>query len=168
MIEEKRVVFDTNVLLDYLLGWRLGNANAMQLLRACLDSDMIKVLCISLSLKDVDYISRSSFKKQFANSESVVVQATVSNIAPKFGWHCVDDLLKIIAMVVAVDQATCKNALKLWEVHPDYEDDLIIAASRQANADMVVTGDQDMIRHFPDLCVSVEDALKRIDGMEQD
>ncbi|WEV68018.1 PIN domain-containing protein [Bifidobacterium sp. ESL0769] len=163
MIEEKRVVFDTNVLLDYLLGWRSGNANAIQLLRVCLDSDVIKLLCISLSLKDVDYISRSSFKKQFANSESVVVQATVSNMAPKFGWHCVDDLLKIIAMVVAVDQVTCKNALKLWEVHPDYEDDLIIAASRQANADMVVTGDQDLIKHFPDLCVSVEDALKQIE-----
>lgn len=156
-----RMVCDTNVLLDYLLYWREGHSKA-ELLFAELGQKEATMMCVSLSLKDVDYLAKISLKNKFRNDESPVVWATIAAIISQFGWNCIETLLGLMT-IIAVDEQICHKALALRPVHNDYEDDLIIAASRQANADMVVTGDLDMIKHFPDLCVSVEDALKQIE-----
>lgn len=152
-----RIICDTNVLVDYLLPLRPGHSKAVLLFDGCGRCDA-RMMCVSLSLKDVDYLSKMSLKREIRNEDSAVVWATVAAIVSRFGRNCVETLLGILE-VVAVDESVCREALELGPAHNDYEDDLIIAASRQANADMVVTGDKALIRHFPDICVSVEDAL---------
>ncbi|MDF7665301.1 PIN domain-containing protein [Bifidobacterium sp. ESL0745] len=162
MAQNLKLVCDTNVLLDYLLETREGHKKAESLFNAFAGMNTT-MMCVSLSLKDVDYLAKIAMKRKFRNDESVLVWATITVLVSQFGWNCIQTLLRIMT-VIAVDDQVCRNAVALRPIHNDYEDDLIIAASRQANADMVVTGDQDLIKHFPDLCVSVEDALKQVDG----
>ncbi|WEV75908.1 PIN domain-containing protein [Bifidobacterium sp. ESL0800] len=156
------IVFDTNILIDIVMHRSLRESAALKLMDACADLNL-NPMCVSLSLKDVDYIVKVNTKREFKDAMAGVEQATVQQLVAQIGWNSVQSIIEVCE-VAAVDGEVCKNALKLRSAHPDYEDDLIIAAARQAGADMVVTGDQDLIRHFPDLCVSVEDALKRIDG----
>ncbi|WEV47338.1 PIN domain-containing protein [Bifidobacterium sp. ESL0690] len=162
MKESKRnIVFDTNILIDIVMHRSLRESAALKLMDVCANQTL-NPMCVALSLKDVDYIVKVNTKRDFKDAMAGVEQATVQQLVAQVGWNSVESIMEVCE-VVAVDGQVCKNALKLRSAHPDYEDDLIIAASRQANADMVVTGDQDLIKHFPDLCVSVEDALKQIE-----
>ncbi|MDF7641373.1 PIN domain-containing protein [Bifidobacterium sp. ESL0784] len=167
MKETKRnIVFDTNILIDIVMHRSLRESAALKLMDACADLNL-NPMCVSLSLKDVDYIVKVNTKRDFKDAMAGVEQATVQQLVTQIGWTSVESIMEV-CQVAAVDGEVCKKALKLRSAHPDFEDDLIVAASRQANADMVVTDDQDLIKHFPDLCISVEDALKQIDGTDQD
>ncbi|WEV64593.1 PIN domain-containing protein [Bifidobacterium sp. ESL0732] len=162
MRETKRnIVFDTTILIDIVMHRSLRESTALKLMDACADSNL-NPMCVSLSLKDVDYVVKVNTKRDFKDAMAGVERATVQQLVAQIGWNSVKSIMEVCE-VAAVDGEVCKNALKLRSAHPDYEDDLIVAASRQADADMVVTGDQDLIKHFPDLCVSVEDALKQIE-----
>ncbi|WEV71940.1 PIN domain-containing protein [Bifidobacterium sp. ESL0790] len=160
----KNIVFDTNILLDMVMHRSVRESKALRLMSQCADR-RLNPMCVSLSLKDVDYIVKVNIKRDFKDAAEGVERETVRQLVSRIGWTSVESILKVCE-VAAVDGRVCEDALTLRSVHPDYEDDLIVAASRQVDADMVVTGDKDMIRHFPDLCVSVEDALARVEKMD--
>lgn len=68
-----------------------------------------------------------------------------------------------LATAVGCDAPDVWIAQKQKRLHPDYEDDLIIAAAIRMNATLVVTNDEELIRHAPVRAFSVEDALKYLD-----
>ncbi|MDF7663603.1 PIN domain-containing protein [Bifidobacterium sp. ESL0763] len=164
--ESRNIVLDTNVLIDLVMHRSRGESAALRLLDECVERNL-NPMCVSLSLKDVDYIVKVNVKREFKDAMAGVERITVRQMVSQIGWTSVESILGVCE-VAPVDGEVCAKALELRSVHPDYEDDLIVAASRQAGADMVVTGDQTLIRHFPDLCVSVEDALKRVESQSED
>ncbi len=47
-------------------------------------------------------------------------------------------------------------------LHSDYENNLVIAAAMRCNADLLITNDEELIRHCPVAALSVEDATNML------
>lgn len=150
----RRILLDTNVLLDYLLH-RDDHAKMAEAVMELGAGNDVTLLCASLSLKDIAYISSSAIRRQFKSSESEVENFTRGALSSRVPWHCVEQVRGICG-IVAVDESTCGEAIALQKRHRDFEDDLIIAAAKQAGADCVVTSDAELIEHFPEYCMTPE------------
>ncbi len=148
-VSMQRILLDTNVLLDYLLiamitpRWRNRLWN--------LARDNVTLLCASLSLKDIAYLSSSAIRREFKSNESEVENFTQSFLSSRVPWHCIEQV-KEMCDIVAVDESTCDKAFSLQKRHRDFEDDLIIVAAQQSGANCVVTSDAELISHFPEYC----------------
>lgn len=151
-LNPQRVFLDTNVLLDHLLQ-RDGHAQqARRALEACANHD-VALLCASTSLKDIAYIAEAMVRRQFKQGESSLENETLHMLVRHVPWRCVEQA-RALCDIASIDQQTCDDALILRPRHDDFEDDLIIAAARQADADCVITSDAELIEHFPEYCVS--------------
>ena len=71
-----------------------------------------------------------------------------------------------IATAVACDQADVWMARKQRCLHEDYEDNLVVAAAQRANADCLVTNDQNLLKHSPAAALSCADALAYLQALE--
>ena len=72
-------------------------------------------------------------------------------------WAAMESLLRI-ATVVGTDMSDAEIALKLKDVHRDYEDDLVIAAAMRAKPDCLVTRDAKLQAKSPVLALTAEEA----------
>ncbi|WP_302012033.1 hypothetical protein [Collinsella tanakaei] len=86
-------------------------------------------------------------------------------VAREMAWGCVRNMSEI-ATAVGCDGRDVWIAEKQKRLHPDYEDNLIIAASIRLGATLLVTNDEGLLRHAPVSALSVEDALKYLDTLE--
>lgn len=51
------------------------------------------------------------------------------------------------------------DAMRQKGIHPDLEDDLIIAAMERSHADLLVTNDEKLLRHCPVAALDARDAF---------
>lgn len=148
----RRVLLDTNVLLDHLLQRDERADTVKRFMECCVRRD-VTMLCTATSLKDIAYISVAMIKRQCKPGESELEKATLRMLIDSVPWRCIEQSRELCE-VVTVDQQTCDDAMTYRVRHNVFEDDLIIAAARQAHADYVVTSDAEMIEHFPEYCRS--------------
>lgn len=154
------LLLDTCVWLDAFLGSRQGHDDACRLLDLLRQSGDTPLVAIT-SLKDVYYLVPMTLKRDAMNSpEGVSPQHAVTN---EIAWGCIANMLEC-ATPVALDYADIWLATKLRSLHEDFEDDVIVASLRRANADYLVTDDAELIRHFPDDAMSVADAIALLDA----
>ena len=68
-VSMQRILLDTNVLLDYLLH-RDDHAKMAEAVMELGAKNNITLLCASLSLKDIAYLSSSAIRREFKPNES--------------------------------------------------------------------------------------------------
>lgn len=149
-VSMQRILLDTNVLLDYLLH-RDDHAKMAESVMELGAKNNVTLLCASLSLKDIAYLSSSAIRREFKSNESEVENFTCGFLSSRVPWHCIEQV-KEMCDIVAVDESTCDKAFSLQKRHRDFEDDLIIVAAQQSGANCVVTSDAELISHFPEYC----------------
>ena len=151
-----KIVLDTNVVVDYLMGREPGCSDCKQLLlmhAACQHA----VYVASLSLKDAYYLVSMQLKRMERQASGHLDEG-MANAANEVAWACVQALVENV-LVLPVGRAETLQALSYGSVHSDFEDNLVVAAAHSANADFVVTNDATLLRHAPVACLSSSDIV---------
>lgn len=151
-----RVLLDTNVWLDAFDGARSRSAEASSLIERCV-SRGIDLLYAVESVKDVFYLVSASLKRQ-ARAESGRLTEAQANAIASYARSCVDTMCEV-ATAVGADVSDVWLARKYQRLHPDLEDCLVMAAAKRAEADLLVTSDDALLRHAPIAALSVADTL---------
>lgn len=149
-----RILLDTNVLVDYLLGREPGCSACKEII-ALSGPGQHALLAASTSMKDAYYLTRSTLKRQ-ERIESGSVSEGQAQAASEVAWACIRQLMHIVT-VVPVGRGECLDAMALRVLHDDFEDNLVLAAVREVDADFLVTGDSQLVRHAPVACLAPED-----------
>ena len=110
-VSMQRILLDTNVLLDYLLH-RDDHAKMAEAVMELGAKNNITLLCASLSLKDIAYLSSSAIRREFKPNESEVENFTRGFLSSRVPWRCIEQV-KEMCDIVAVDESTCDKAFSL-------------------------------------------------------
>ena len=151
-----RILFDTNIWLDFYLGSRTYHKDAMALYDAA-KTNGADVLCAFVSLKDVYYLIDASLKREARASNGELAEEDAQSIQ-MLAWECVKNML-VCSTPIGADISDAWHASKLQRIHGDFEDDLIIAAARRSNCDYLVTNDRQLLSNAPVNAISSKDAL---------
>jgi predicted nucleic acid-binding protein len=115
----RKVLLDTNVLLDFFEASRPEHRTAVALMTALLEHGT-EICVVATSLKDIYYIlTRHADETTARRCVSTLIQTTT---------------------VLAVDALICQDAAV--DVEPDFEDGIILACAGRADVDVIVTRDQ--------------------------
>ena len=153
------IVVDTNVWLDYLLGGRALHEPSKRFVVEAKRQDLPLVIP-SHSAKDLFVIFQHQLKE--ANrADGQQPPETAALCARQAAWAALD-LIMQLAAVGPSDQGDAWIAAKHRSLHPDYEDDLVIACAMRLNARLLVTNDKALIRHSPVATLSAQDAYELI------
>lgn len=152
------ILVDTNIWIDYYLGYRTGHAQARELLAQANHAD-VDILHAVTSTKDVFFLVAADFKREARKQAQGVLSPSAAQAAQAVAWACVDNI-QTISTAVGCDQSDVWIARKQRELHSDYEDNLIVAAAMRSKASLLVTNDEKLLRHCPVAALCAEDALK--------
>ena len=151
------IVIDTNVWLDYYLGFRAGHRDAVELLDTANELG-IAMLCAVTATKDLFYLIAADFKHEYRRCHGGSLTPEGAASANEVAWACLRNLEEI-ATAVGCDQSDVWLARAQRSLHGDYEDNLVIAAAQRADADLLVTNDKELVSHSPMAALICEDAL---------
>ncbi len=154
------LILDTNVWLDYHLSPRPAHADAVALVKGCIECD-IPLLIAAHSLKDFWYLLWQA-GKSLNISDRELSPETASRLAKEVAWAATAQIADL-ATVVGSDASDTWLALKMRQSHDDYEDNLVVAAALRSDARLLVTSDQDLIAHCPVAAATPKDALTFLD-----
>lgn len=152
----RTLLLDTNVWLDYFLGWRDMSPTSRRLVELALNQDCTLAYAVS-SVKDVYYIVASEHKRLERAAEGSLGKGAVA-AANAAAWGCVNALQEM-ACAVPLDHTDVWMASKQRVLHADFEDDLFIAAALRAKADYLVTNDERLLRHCPVAALDARDMV---------
>ncbi len=158
------ILLDTNVWIDYYVGGRPGHELARTLVEGALDRDAT-LLFATLSSKDVFYVIASVIKQDWRAKHGTLTAAQ-ARAAMATAWACLENMDEM-ATAVGCDQSDVRLARKTRRLHADYDDNLILAAARRAGADLLVTSDEQLLRHAPIAALDVPDALTYLEGLAE-
>lgn len=149
-VSMQRILLDTNVLLDYLLH-RDDHAKMAEAVMELGAKNNITLLCASLSLKDIAYLSSSAIRREFKPNESEVENFTRGFLSSRVPWRCIEQV-KEMCDIVAVDESTCDKAFSLQKRHRDFEDDLSSLPRNNPVPTVWSHRMPNLISHFPEYC----------------
>ena len=164
MSHQISLLIDTNVWMDYYDASRSGSKAAFKLINNALEHGAELVYTVPSS-KDVFYLIGRAYKGVLRAVNQECSSEDLAAVACEMAWGCVRNMSEI-ATAVGCDGRDVWIAEKQKRLHPDYEDNLIIAASIRLGATLLVTNDEGLLRHAPVSALSVEDALKYLDTLE--
>ncbi len=150
------VLLDTNVWINNYLGAQADAGHARELVDRCCARG-IGLLYATHSVRDV-YYAIGRFLKQAARAEGREVDETVAHAAEEAAWRCVANMREL-ATAVPVDESDLWLAERFHALHPDLEDDLVLAAAERSRADVLVTFDQQLLRRSPVAALAPADLL---------
>ena len=145
-----RIMFDTNVWLDYFLD-RGERAQVMVELINEINGARCLIMTTPGSLKDIFYIIPMHLKRLAAEKTN---PAALREIA----WSCVRQIMRL-SVIAPGDSSVCLQAITLRDYHDDFEDDLLVAICQQSEASFLVTSDAKLNDRAPVACLSPQDML---------
>ena len=140
------MLLDTNIWLDYFLPGRNNHKDAFALVHKAIMSGW-KILVSYNSLKDVYYLLQCELKCALRAAGHDITEKEAA-LAREDAWGCISCIMEN-ATVVNASMNDARMALHLRNVHPDFEDNLILASALQSQADFLVTGDAQLLAHSP-------------------
>lgn len=169
MKQMQKLVVDTNVWLDYYLPGRPAHESARRFFDAALAVDAEIFVSIA-TVKDFHYLMNAQMKRMMCedrreegqDASQVVLSPSETAAARALARGYRDNLLEL-ADVVGADTSDVWLARKYEKLHDDFEDDLIIAAMKRVDADLLVTNDWQFIHRSPVAAVSAQDATLLLD-----
>lgn len=155
------ILLDTNIWLDYFLGWRDMSQVAQRVIGRALELGCTLVYALP-SVKDVYYLVASEHKRLERLETGSLSEAAVC-AARASAWGCVNAMQEM-ACAVPLDHTDVWVASKQRVLHGDFEDDLVIAAAFRAKVDYLVTNDEGLLRHCPVAALDARDMLALLDA----
>lgn len=155
------LVLDTNIWLDFYLPFRVGHEAAGKLLTFAATHD-INLLYAAHSVADMFYIMEAQTKRAIA-ALGVQPSEESSRVAKAMAYDAIKNLGEI-ATAVGIDQSDMWLMQKYYRIHPDIEDDLILAAATCAKADYLITNDGQLLQHAMVPALTPEDFLRLVDA----
>lgn len=157
------ILLDTNVCLDNYIKTRINHQDAQALIDAC-HRKGIDLLFSVFTLRDVYYHIGAHLKRQMREEGEKITVARAS-IAEQFAWKMTINLNEQ-GTLIPVDSSDIALARYFHEIHPDFEDDLILAAVERSGADYLVTNDRQLLSHAPVAALKPSDMLALLNGTE--
>lgn len=152
----RKVLFDTNVLVDYLLGREPG-CTACKRIIAMSEPGQYALYATSLSLKDAYYLVSRNLRRMERLASGSVSEGMARAVS-ETAWACVRQLVDMV-LVVPVGRNECLDAFTLRPLHGDFEDNLVVASAREIGADYLVTGDERLLKRAPVACLRPQDLV---------
>ena len=150
------ILADTNVWLDLYIPNRPSAAASKELVRlACRRGDSL--LYPIHAPGNVFFMINAENKRWVRQSKGELSEdyaLAIRNLA----WDCVDNMQEI-AVAVGADMSDVWLACKYRNLHPDFEDDLVLAAAERAKVDFLVTSDKALLRAATVAALTPEDML---------
>lgn len=155
MPEPMKLLVDSNVWVDYYVGSSPRHNEASECLRACVVQGAMLYTSV-VTVKDVFQLIVRRTKKELC-SEGIEIDGRRSAAILELGWSCVRDMREL-SIIVPVGDREVLYAEAWRDDHGNFEDDLILAAAKRADADYVVTSDVQLLKHAPRICITLERA----------
>ena len=137
------VLLDVNVWLDNYLPGRPSAGDSRSLLDWLYARD-VSILYPVTAPGTVFYLVQQGMK-QIARADSNEVSQEHAKAISLSAWACIDNMAELGAPVGA-DASDFWVARKLRSVHPDLEDNFVLAAAERAQVDYLVTGDEALLK----------------------
>ncbi len=157
----RKVMLDTNVVVDYLMGREPGCSDCIKILAmhaACEHA----VYVSALTLKDAYYLVSMQLKRM-ERQASGRLDERMAQAANEVAWACIRQLIEN-TLVLSTGRPESLQALVLHSVHPDFEDDLIAATALSAGIDYLVSNDETLVKHAPIACLTSADAVSLLES----
>lgn len=110
------------------------------------------------SSKDLYYLIAANFKQAARRMSGGALAPGEAEAADELAWGCLKNMSEL-ASAIGCDQADVRVAAGLRGLQADYEDNLVVAAAMRAEADLLVTNDERLLRHCPVASLSAPDAV---------
>ena len=156
MAKRKVILLDTNVWLDHFIPNRAKGELVDKLLEKAVESDVELVYALR-SLHDV-YWNVMAENKEWVRSSLGSLPENFAKAARDAAWGCLDIMLEL-GTPVGADLSDVWYARQMRNVHPDFEDDMVLAAAERAHADYLVSSDAQLIAKASVPALSPEDML---------
>lgn len=154
------LVVDTNVWVDYFLGFRPRSAEARSFMEAARLAGAQILYPIGI-LQDVFAILMVELKRS-VQADSVISESDIHAFR-HLAWGCVD-AMREIACSVGADESDAWLACKYRTVNWDLEDNMVIAAAKRIQADYLVTSDKELIAKAPIAALTPADMCEVLKG----
>lgn len=155
----RTVVVDTSVWIDYLFGNRSSHEDAKRFIMEAVSQE-IPLVIPPHSLNDVFFLVQQQLKAANRQDGKLAPEAA-AECARRSAWASIDIIMELAA-IGPTDQSDAWIASKYRNLHPDYEDNLVVACAMRLDARMLVTNDQALIKHSPVATISAHDAYELI------
>lgn len=159
----KSLLLDTNIWLDNYISERPLSGISQSLIDFA-NSHNIALLYAIPSLKDT-YYGVTMFLKRAARIDGKNIDAGMADAINKMAFASVKNMSEL-ATAVGVDASDVWLALKLFNLHSDVEDDLILAAMERSEASFLVTNDAQLVRHAKCAVMTAQDMLDYLECLE--
>lgn len=153
------LLLDTNVWVDFFIDRNLNHDHARKLVKAARAKGVPLFTSIETT-KDVFFIVALELKRAQREASRVVTDE-FANAVNETAWSCLGSMRRQ-STVIGADHSDMIEAMTLRHAHGDYEDNLIVAAAMRAKASHIVSSDEQLRKHSPIPCISVEEALATI------
>lgn len=154
-----KLLIDTNIWLDYFLGRTNATGPTVELFSRAAEAEDIVLFSSSLSVKDIYYILGRTMKADARREGALTPEAIAA--ADETAWACVR-LIRQKSIIASVGADEVFDSFVFKHHHNDFEDDLILGVANRIDADYVVTGDKDLIKHTNGVCIDVYQALRLV------
>ena len=152
----RKIMLDTNVIVDYLMGREPGCSDAAKLI--AMHAACEHAVCVSaLSLKDAYFLVAMQLKRM-ERLASGILSEEMARAANEVAWSCVRQLVEN-TIVLATGRAESLQALVLRSTHADFEGDLVVATALNNKVDLLVSNDAELVKHAPITCLTSSDAV---------
>lgn len=155
MNRKRLLLVDTNVWIDYFMKYEPTCHDCAGIVEAAAD-DRIGLLVAPTTLKDIFYIIPRQLRRE--NTDGAAADTSFKPAA----WACIEFILSV-ATPAPQSAAECELARALRNTFDDLENSLILAAAETADADYIVTSDQQLLSSYPEVFVTPKRALELIE-----
>lgn len=139
-----RIVVDTNVWIDSYCPEHIGSPAARHVLAAA-TAHGAQLFYPVHAAKDIAFVIRHEHLRAARRECGEIDEATARAIR-ELSWACLRAINEI-ATAVGADGSDLWLADKYLRIHPDLEDNLVIAACHRIKANYLVTSNQQLIAH---------------------
>ena len=157
----RKVMLDTNVVVDYLMGREPGCSDCARLI-AMYSACELSLYVSTLTLKDAYYLVSTQLKRMERQASGRLGDG-MAHAANEVAWTCVRQLIDNV-LVLPTGRAESLQALVLRPVHGDFEDDLVVATALGADIDILVSNDTELVKHAPIACLTSSDAISLLES----
>ena len=139
-----RIVVDSNVWVDNYCPWHAKSDDARRFLQNARLNSATLFYPVHV-LKDVVYVVRHEYLRKARKDKNAVEESDARAIA-EIATACMRNMSEL-ATAVGADASDIWLADKYLGIHPDFEDNLVLAACKRCDAQYLVTNDQRLIKH---------------------
>lgn len=157
------LILDTNVILDCYFPDRSTASQSISAVDAAI-AHGATLLYTAAQAKDIFFLS-GHILKSLEKAENGKLSDDSAKAINCICWDMLENL-DSFAAVIRADGADAWLARKYRAVHSDFEDNLVVAAAVRANADFVVTNDEQLLKHAPVATITPAGLIRLLDAFD--